>query len=133
MREQPALYRKLKTAVAVRKTADGRGGNDAVAGNDQRKGILAAGLAHRPRRRTQLLREIAVAPGPARTDGGDLRPYSPLEFRTPPRKRQIETKLRIGEVAPDLRARPRGEAILRRKRLVRFRQKPDRPFALPGR
>ena len=125
MLKQPALYRKLKTAVAVRKAADGRGSHYAVAWNDQRKGILPAGLAHRSGRRTQLPRKLTVASGPARIDGGDLRPYSPLKFRAPPPTRQIEMKLRIGEVAPDLRARPRGEAIFRRKRLARLRQKLD--------
>jgi tripartite-type tricarboxylate transporter receptor subunit TctC len=125
MLEQPAFRRKLKSAIAVCKAADRDGSDHAVTGNDQRNGILAAGLADRSRRRTQLARDFAVASGPARSYAGDPRPYPPLEFRAPLRQREIETELRIGEVAPNLRADSRGQAIPWGEGPTGLRQKPD--------
>jgi hypothetical protein len=80
MRQQPALDVEQETAVLARKTAQPAAGReDAMAGNDDRKGIGAASLADRPRRVVQRLGNLAVGTRLVRRNGRDLLPDAALE------------------------------------------------------
>ena len=74
MTQQPALDLDQVAAARMGEAAQAVGGDDAMAGNHQRKIIRAAGLAHGARRGSQRAREIAIGPRFAAGNRGDQRP-----------------------------------------------------------
>src|SRR5437773_1081745 len=104
----------MESALVVRESSDAARRKDAVARNHERQGVGSTGLPDRARRRAQLARKLAVAPGAPRFDRRDLSPDTALERRAALGKRQIEAEIRVVDVALDLRARALGEAITRR-------------------
>src|SRR5882672_1133007 len=101
----------MESALMVPETSDPARRKDAVARNHERQGVGPAGLSDGARRRAQLERELAVAPGAARLNCRDLSPDAALERRAALGKGQIETEIRVVDVTLDLRAGALGEAI----------------------
>src|SRR5690348_6987790 len=125
VRQQPALDRQLEARAAVRETAQAARGYDAVARDDEREGIVAAGLAHRARRRADRARQLAVASRLARRNRRDAAPDPAPELGPRARERQVPAEARIVEVALDLAAGAFGERVPRRERPGRARQVRD--------
>ena len=91
--------------------AQAAGRDYAMAGNHQRKIIRAAGLADGARRAAQRAREIAIGPGFAAGNRGDLVPHAALEGGADLLQRQLETVAGIGDIFFDLRAGALGERV----------------------
>ena len=87
------------------------GGDDAMAGDHQRKIIRAAGLAHGARRALQHARDVAIAPGLAAGNRSELLPHAALEGGADLLQRQPETVVGIGDIFFDLRAGALGQRV----------------------
>src|SRR5882724_6146695 len=67
------------------------GGEHAVARDDDRDGVAAAGAADRPRDAVEAGGELAIGPGAAARYGQHLAPHRLLEGRARRRQRQVES------------------------------------------
>ena len=104
----------------------------AVAGDDQRDAIRAAGAAHRARRRAQPARDVHVAERPPAGNVVDGAPHPALEVGAAVGERQVEAETGIVEVALDLPADALGEASERGERRGAARQVVDAAQAVAG-
>src|SRR5438552_13049162 len=74
----------------------------AMAGNDDRQPVVAAGLADRPWLGAEALGQLAVGQGLAARNGAQRIPEPPLEVRAFDEQRQLEARVRILAIALEL-------------------------------
>jgi len=96
----------------------------AMARDDERIRIGAAGLTDCAWRAVQLVRQLAVAACPTRRNGRNLLPDATLKRRSGRPQRQAEDVTRVNKVGADLACSFGGKRVARRH-LGAWRQKAD--------
>src|SRR5688500_8277832 len=117
VRQQPALRLEQVARGGVRKAAEAIGRHDAVAGNDDRQPVVAAGLAYRARLSRQAPGELAISKGPAARNLAQRVPQATLERRALDEQRQVEACVGVLAVALELPGGALGQRISRGNRV----------------
>src|SRR5262245_54910674 len=133
VKQQPTLDLQQVAAGRVPESADAVGGDDAMAGNDDRQAVVAARLPDRARIGAELARELAVGACLAARDLAHGIPYAALQRRALDHQRQIELRVWIRAIVLKLTCSTFGQRIPGLEAGSRRRQEPDLHHAVIAR
>ncbi len=104
MSQQPALDVERITIRTMHETAQSGFAHHAMAGNNDGNRIVAAGLSHSTRAGTKLRSHLPVGQSVSARNGTHRLPNFALMLSTIELERQIEMKIRIGQISLQLPA-----------------------------